>query len=60
MSDEKTIRVLHIIGPLGEAKCPLCGSLHEDEGGEVSERGSWDWGPFYWQCGKCGEQWGWA
>lgn len=54
----KEIRVLHVVGPLGEAKCPKCGSLHEDEGGEVAKRGSWDWGPFYWECGACGEQWG--
>ncbi len=52
------IKVVHVVGPLGEAKCPQCGSLHEDEGGEVSRRGSWDWGPFYWECDACGHQWG--
>lgn len=54
------ITVLHVVGPLGDSKCPKCGSLHEDEGGEVSKRGSWDEGPFYWQCDCCGHQWGFA
>jgi transposase-like protein len=48
----KEITVLHVIGPLGEPKCPSCGSL------EVEERGIWDWGPFYWQCEICNKQWG--
>lgn len=52
------ITVIHVIGPLGDAKCPECGSLHEDDGGAVAQRGSWEEGPFYWQCDDCGHQWG--
>lgn len=54
------ITVLHVIGPMGEAKCSECGSLHEDEGGDVYRAGSWDEGPFYWACGNCRHQWGFA
>jgi DNA-directed RNA polymerase subunit M/transcription elongation factor TFIIS len=56
--EQKPITVVHVIGPLGKPECPKCGSKHEDDGGEVSRRGSMDEGPFYWQCDKCGEQWG--
>ena len=46
------IRIIHVVGPLGEPVCPKCGSK------EVEKRGSWDWGPFYWECEDCLEQWG--
>lgn len=46
------IKVIHVIGPLGKPICPMCQS--ED----VEKRGSWDWGPFYWECQECEEQWG--
>lgn len=46
------VRVIHVIGPLGEPKCPNCGSL------KVEVLGSSDWGPCYWQCEDCEYQWG--
>jgi len=46
------IVIVHVIGPLGEPICPSCGSH------EVESRGSWDYGPFWWQCEDCDEQWG--
>lgn len=54
MSDPtvQPIAVAHIIGPLGEPKCPECRSEN------VEKRGSWEWGPFYWECEDCAHQWG--
>lgn len=52
------IKIAHVVGPIGKPECPNCGSLHEDDGGEVTKRGSMDWGPFYWECGNCRHQWG--
>lgn len=52
MSEPKEITVLHVIGPLGEPKCPECKSEN------VEERGSWDEGPFWWECQDCGCDWG--
>ena len=49
---EQEIRVVHVIGPLGEPKCPEC------QGEEVERGGSWDEGPFYWYCLNCAHQWG--
>lgn len=50
---EKEIKVVHVLGPLGEKVCPNCKT---DE--HVERRGSMDWGPFYWECDECHEQWG--
>lgn len=44
------IKCAHVVGPLGEPKCPTCGA-------EGEKRGSMDWGPFYWECDR-GHQWG--
>jgi len=49
---ETPIRMLHVVGPLGEQKCPECGS--ED----VHKCGSWEWGPLYWRCEDCDHEWG--
>ena len=38
----------------------LCGKGLESEGGSVVPRGSWDWGPLWWECEDDGEQWGFA
>ena len=46
------IRIVHCVGPVGDGPCPECGSK------EVTERGSWDWGPFYWECEDCDFTWG--
>lgn len=45
------IKVAHVVGPIGQPKCPKCG-------GEGEKRGSWDHGPFYWECDDCRYQWG--
>jgi len=50
--DQEPIRLVHCVGPVGDGPCPKCGSE------EVSEHGSGMWGPFYWQCDECGEEWG--
>lgn len=49
------IKILHVVGPLDTPMCPKCGGGHEDAGGPVSRHGSWDHGPFYWQCDDCTE-----
>jgi ribosomal protein L37AE/L43A len=52
VTDDATVRLVHVVGPLGEPVCPKCGSK------DVEKRGSWDWGPFFWECQDCDEQWG--
>ena len=52
-SKEPSIRIVHVIGPLGSPECPKCKTSES-----VEKRGSWDWGPFYWECDACDEQWG--
>jgi hypothetical protein len=56
MTEVKVIHVLRI----GEPICPKCGNGLEEEGGSVVRRGSWDEGPFWWECEDCNEQWGFA
>jgi hypothetical protein len=51
-----TIRILHVTEPLDAPICPKCGGGHEDDGGPVTRRGSWNDGPFYWECYDC-EEW---
>jgi hypothetical protein len=50
-------KVVHVLR-LGEPICPKCGQGLESEGGSVVPRGSWDWGPLWWECEDDGEQWG--
>ena len=52
LTDCEPVSIIHVIGPLGEPKCPECQSV------EVERCGSWDWGPFYWECENCNHQWG--
>jgi hypothetical protein len=47
------ISIVHVVGPLDEPICPKCGGGHEDDGGPVSRHGSWNGGPFYWECSEC-------
>lgn len=47
------LKIVHVVGPLDAPICPKCGSGHEDDGGTVSRHGSWDYGPFYWECSEC-------
>lgn len=59
MTTIKQVTLIHVIGPLGEAKCPNCGAEGlEDDGGFIHVGGSWDEGPFYWVCDECNHQWG--
>jgi transposase-like protein len=51
------VRVVHVLRST-KPVCPKCGSKHEDEGGAVTPRGSWDEGPLWWECEDCGEEWG--
>ena len=44
VGSDVTITVVHVVGPLGTPQCPRCGS--ED----VIARGSWEWGPYCWEC----------
>jgi hypothetical protein len=53
------IKVVHVLRT-GEPICPKCGQGLESEGGSVVPRGSWDWGPLWWECEDDGEQWGFA
>lgn len=51
------ITVLHVLRQ-GEPVCPKCSKGLESEGGSVTKGGSWDYGPLYWYCEDCDEQWG--
>ena len=51
------IALVHVLR-LGKPECPKCGSKHEDEGGDVREAGSYEWGPLYWRCENCDHEWG--
>ena len=54
-----TIRTIHVLRS-ADPVCPKCGKALETEGGSVEPRGSWDWGPLWWECTDCDEQWGFA
>lgn len=49
------VNPIHVVGPLDKPICPKCGGGHEDDGGPVSRHGSWNEGPFWWECYDCTE-----
>lgn len=51
------VRLVHVL-TLGEPICPKCGQGLESEGGSVTRSGDPEWGPYYWRCCDCNEQWG--
>ncbi len=53
------LTLVHVLRD-GEPVCPKCGQGLESEGGSVVRRGSWDWGPLWWACEDCNEEWGFA
>lgn len=51
------IAIVHVLR-YGKPVCPKCGSGLESEGGSVVEAGSWDYGPLYWECQDCFDEYG--
>ena len=57
-AERAPLRVVHVAG-LGDPVCQKCGAEGlEANGGWIERRGSAYAGPLWWECSRCGHEWG--